>query len=208
MNEYIKFGHFPQTATGDNLPIEWLVLKREKNKALVISRYVLTVRPFHKWHEPVLWGDSTLMYWLDSVFPLIAFSQEEKDAIIETNIPVATNITRPDVCDSSMKCSVFILDAKEAAELFPDDEDRLCIPTPHVIATQNYWHSKFFTIDGVATTLWWLRTTGKDALHASFITVSGHIEEDPEYLAKIQDPTYGVRPAMWVDLDKLSHAPT
>lgn len=45
---YVTLGTYPQSANGDDLtPIEWRVLARDGNKALLISRYGLDVQPYN-----------------------------------------------------------------------------------------------------------------------------------------------------------------
>lgn len=54
--DYITFGRYPQTAEGnDNTPIEWLVLEKDGQKALLISRYGLDHQQYHKNFVDVTW---------------------------------------------------------------------------------------------------------------------------------------------------------
>ena len=56
VGDYIIFGHYPRTAEGtDDTPIQWLVLAREGNKALLISRYALDCQPYHSSLESMTW---------------------------------------------------------------------------------------------------------------------------------------------------------
>lgn len=42
------FGRFPQGEKGELQPIEWFVLKEENENKLLISKYALLCRAFHK----------------------------------------------------------------------------------------------------------------------------------------------------------------
>ena len=53
---FIKFGTYPQTASGtDKTPIEWLVLDIMGDKALVISKYGLDAKPYHAPGGDITW---------------------------------------------------------------------------------------------------------------------------------------------------------
>lgn len=56
VGKYVMYGHYPQTKEGnDNTPIEWLVLARDGNKALLISRYALDCQKYHSRDETLTW---------------------------------------------------------------------------------------------------------------------------------------------------------
>ena len=52
----VTFGHYPQTSDGnDSTPIEWLVLARDGNKALLISRYALDSQKYNNSRVNMTW---------------------------------------------------------------------------------------------------------------------------------------------------------
>ncbi len=56
VGDYITFGRYPQTAKGnDNTPIEWLVLARDGQKALLISRYALDCQAYNSKYDDMTW---------------------------------------------------------------------------------------------------------------------------------------------------------
>ena len=56
VGDYITFGHYPQTASGDdNTPIEWLVLDVQDGKALLISRFALDCQPYKIRYVDMTW---------------------------------------------------------------------------------------------------------------------------------------------------------
>ena len=82
----IKLGHFEQDGDfGRYEPIEWLIVKTEGNKALVVSRYVLYALPYNVniTVGAFSWSKSTLRTWLNSSFLDHAFNDEER-AVIQT----------------------------------------------------------------------------------------------------------------------------
>ena len=84
IGDYIKFGNYPQTANGDSLPIEWLILAKEDNKILVISRYGLEVRRFDS--DSNDWKNSEIRQWLNDEFYNKAFNANEKKLISHSSI--------------------------------------------------------------------------------------------------------------------------
>ena len=92
VGHYVTFGTYPQTKTGnDATPIEWLVLARDGNKALLISRYGLDAQPYNKDKANVTWENCTLRTWLNSTFYNRAFNSAERAAILTTNVDNSKN---------------------------------------------------------------------------------------------------------------------
>ncbi|MBQ3682161.1 MAG: protein kinase [Succinimonas sp.] len=76
VGSYIKFGNYG----ADKTPIEWLVLKKDGSKLLIISRYVLG---YHEYDNYSLWRDSSLREYLNNDFFNSCFSKQEQDKILE-----------------------------------------------------------------------------------------------------------------------------
>lgn len=87
VGNYVTFGEYPQTTAGEDMtPIEWLVLARDGDKALLISRYGLDAQPYNKDHTSVTWETCTLRTWLNGTFYNKAFSSAEQAAILTTSV--------------------------------------------------------------------------------------------------------------------------
>lgn len=92
VGNYVTFGTYPQTKAGnDATPIEWLVLARDGDKALLISRYALDAQPYNKDYTSVTWETCTLRTWLNGTFYNKAFSSAEQAAILTTNVDNSKN---------------------------------------------------------------------------------------------------------------------
>ena len=84
---YVALGTYPQSANGDDLtPIEWRVLARDGNKALLISRYGLDVQPYNSEKTDVTWETCTLRTWLNNTFFNKAFTSAEQATILTTTV--------------------------------------------------------------------------------------------------------------------------
>ena len=127
--DYVEFGRYPQTAEGGVWPVEWQVLARENNKALVISRYVLDKRRFDP--ESNDWSESEIRRWLNDEFYNSTFSDKEKARIISFN-----------------QDNVFLLSRKEAEKYFANSDARRCRPTAYAKAKGALEMYDF----------WWLRS--------------------------------------------------
>ena len=85
----VIFGSYPQSDTTGkrNDPIEWIVIERDDEKALLLSKYILDCKSYHNnIGENATWETSSLRKWLNSTFYNKAFSKKEKDRIILADI--------------------------------------------------------------------------------------------------------------------------
>lgn len=81
VGDVVYFGRFEQdlyTKNGKE-KIEWQVLDKKGNKALLVSKYLLDVRPYNKKEKAITWKKCTLRKWMNKEFFNTAFSEEEKD---------------------------------------------------------------------------------------------------------------------------------
>ena len=105
----VTFGNYEQ---GDGqAPIEWVVLDRQEDRALLLSKYALDAKPFHEVEDRnVTWAECTLRAWLNGDFYNSAFSDEERARIVQV-----TNATAnaPDTQDC-----VFLLSLDELNAYF------------------------------------------------------------------------------------------
>lgn len=138
----MTLGRYPQMQSGEDLTsIEWLVLARDKNKALLISQYGLDAQPYNESETNVTWEKCSLRAWLNDVFFSRAFDTSEQQAIILTTVAndksqgySEWNITG----GSTTKDKVFLLSYAEAKMYFGLNENsntKSCIqPTAYAIA--------------------------------------------------------------------------
>ncbi len=86
IGDYVLFGKYEQdnnTSNGSER-IEWIVLSKDEEKMLLLSRYALDRRQFGgTWWS---WEESSLRNWLNNDFYEEAFSYEEQNRIIETKV--------------------------------------------------------------------------------------------------------------------------
>ena len=193
----VFFGSYEQdndTSNGKE-DIEWIVLEKEGNKALVISKYALDSKQYHTSMCDITWETCSLRKWLNGPF-LDAFSAEARNSIIDTTVTADKNPSYSTSPGNDTTDKVFLLSIAEVNKYFPSDEARKCTPTDHTKA-QGVWKSSRYSTDGRTTCWWWLRSPGSLSDHAVLVRVHGSIQIDGRGVFNILG---GVRPALWIGL--------
>lgn len=80
----ITFGRYPQDFEGTIEPIEWIVLDKQDDKVLIISKFGLDAKPYNDVWTDVTWETCSLRSWLNKDFIKKAFSTEEQKIILDT----------------------------------------------------------------------------------------------------------------------------
>lgn len=196
----VLFGSYPQTAEGERQPIEWLVLKREEDKALLLSRCVLDAKPYNAKLTSMIWAGCDLRGWLNGSgnedFPQAAFTAEERERILPTRVSADNNPLFPTRPGPPTEEKLFLLSIPEAMDLFPSDDARRCAPTDYA-KKQGAYTNMDDKAEGKPACWWWLRTPGGNPRCAAFVFTDGSFIEGG---IDVIDGTVGVRPAMWVKL--------
>ena len=117
--------------------IEWIVLEKSNNEALLISKNLLAQEEYtNSLVSNISWKDCSLRVWLNKDFMKKAFSSKESQKIVPT-----TN-------GKNVVDYVFLLNEAEAKKYFSSDEERIAEYSPYVYTDKS-------------DTSWWLRDTGK-----------------------------------------------
>lgn len=208
VGNYVSFGTYPQTNAGnDATPIEWLVLARDGDKALLISRYGLDAQPYNKDTTSVTWETCTLRTWLNGRFYIKAFSSAEQAAILTTNVDNSKN-----QCYSGYRTNggnntqdkVFLLSYAEANKYFGVTYDNSSntksrvAPTAYAIAHGGWTSSSDKTADSVNAGWWWLRSPGSYQSFAARVSTAGSCGSN-----SVSYDYGSVRPALWVSIETL-----
>ena len=145
--DIITFGTYEQDGNLAN-GTEDIVITRDGNKALVISKYCLEQMPFNSTLASVTWKNSTIRTWLNSDFYNNAFSSEERSKIFNTTFSTEGVETTD---------KVFLLDEEDAS--FLPLSIRKAKATDYVSTTHCYW---------------FLRNTGS-ASNAAYVSYNGEL---------------------------------
>ena len=191
----ITFGSYEQDNNSANgkEPIRWRVLKREGNKALLISVDNIDCLPYNKTYTHVTWEGSTLRSWLNSDFLQIAFTAQERERILVSDVKNENNSTYGTDGGNDTHDQVFLLSIGEAEGLFKNDADRVAKNTAYAKAQGAY------TSDSGAG-WWWLRSPGIYRTGAANVYTDGSVYRNG---IGVDDGNDAVRPALWIDLSSL-----
>ena len=195
----VTFGAYPQTGAGtDMTPIEWILLARDGQHALLLSKYALDSKPFHAKEEDVTWQKCALRKWLQKDFLNKAFSSEAQSAIRLSNVDNSRNQGYGEfepIDGGNTRDRVFLLSYGEAWEYLSANK-RSCVPTDYAKEQDT---SVVFRGRG----RWWLRSPGGPMLQrggwggcqAQTVNIHGFITCENVSFCSF------VRPALWVNLE-------
>ena len=206
VGDILTFGKYEQdnnTSNGKE-DIEWLVLDKNDNKILVISKYILDFHVFNTDpHQQRVWSvENGIRKWLNNTFINSAFSNIEQNSIIVTTVVPDKNpqASWPEYhADTTTTYDkIFLLSIAEAEKYFSSNASRMCTATDYASAAGAYTTKEYY-IDGKPTYIWWLRTPGaKGGIDHSTISYDGSIGYNGS--SQCVNHGRGVRPAMWIDL--------
>ncbi len=169
----MEFGTCLPVKGGERRPIRWIVVKKEKNRTLLLSADGICRRPYNKQYIDVTWETCTLREWLNGDFYSDAFTEEEKKRILLTEVRNEDNPRWNTPGGNDTEDRVFLLSLREAEEWLTQIERR-----------NGAW--------------WWLRSPGYRPNFAADVSYGGDFYDDGR-LVTISD--YAVCPALWIDLE-------
>ena len=205
------FGLYEQDNSQKNgpEPIRWVILARDGDRVLVISRYVLDCKLYNEERQPVTWETCTLRAWLNGEFLTAAFDADEQDLIQMTHVTADPNPIYNVDPGMDTEDKLFLLSLPEAELYFLPDGTGipkrklyegsypalLCEPTAYSAAHGCAPQSE----NGSAR--WWLRTPGYSASSAAWVTRTGGFRDQGSLVDCSNSLVIpGIRPAMWIDL--------
>ena len=190
VGDVIVFGSYEQdndTSDGKEA-IEWVVLEKNGDSLLVISRYALDGRVYDEsYYGDITWEFCSLRRWLNNDFFSEAFSQSEQMRIEERMVAAAVTPGSETSYSSSRETMdrVFILSTEEAQQ-YLTEELKKCEATAYA-AEQDVYISKF-----TGYCRWWTRTSVSGRNDAAFVDSEGSL--DSGYSSTYS--SNAVRPAM------------
>ncbi len=208
MGEY-SHNRNPSSSFLSKFPIKWLVLEKEGNRALLVSLFNVNVYPFITDDEYfeivdrgelVCWKSSFVRTWLNEGLFQWIFTDEEEACVCASEIHTPNNPVYGTDGGEDTIDYLFLLSIEEVEKYFPTDETRKTQIVPDVDMEQYDLMPGTHTLNTTDYYDWWLRSPGyKEAFFASVgrfgdIMVEGQWSSDEEV---------SVRPAMWVDLNKV-----
>ena len=186
----IEFGNYPQDKDGTEKPIEWIVMKKEGNQVLLLSKYVLDAKPYNKELEDVTWETSDIRQWLNNEFYTTAFNKAEKAKIQTSLIKNEDNSKYGTNGGNDTEDKVFLLSEKETETLFSNKEERIAKATEYATKSGVY-------VNEEKAACWWLRSPGYKSDNAAEVDYDGWVYRHGYDVDGNHD---GVRPALHLNL--------
>ena len=204
VGDSIKMGSYDN---GDEeQPISWRILEIDKDngRMLVITIAIIDGRPFDDSEDGTTYENSSIREWLNNDFYDSAFTNEEKDRILESQ--VLTD-------DSTVTDKIFLLSSSEANKYFKYDSDRkararkkafvngLIISSDQKHRGNAYAYEKGDSYsDKENYASWWLRDLGHPKQAFNVGSLGKVYDKTKKDTCNITDIN-GVRPAMWVKIN-------
>ncbi len=210
IGDVITFGKYEQdnkTSNGKE-DIEWIILDRQGDKVLLISRMALDQQPYNTKKADVTWETCSLRKWLNGSFYESAFDEEDKAHIINASVTADKNPEYDTAPGNDTKDNVFILSITEFQKYFATTKGIMSEGTKYAIAKEKRANDTFF--------LWWLRTPGRTPDTASYVVyygsngnpvANGGANVDCTRGCSLEERCGGVRPVIWADLTDYPNTP-
>jgi len=185
----------------------WRILDIKDNKVLIITEYIIEMRPYHDFYRAITWADCSLRKYLNGEF-YDKFSKIEQSKIIKVINKNPDNHWYGTKGGKDTKDSIFILNLEEViCRYFGDSSSKLLNPGKK----QRYWFERKDENNSKRSakfegdkwnSWWWIRTPGRVSVKAVYIHGDGNIGIQGNNILKgnIADGKCvgGVRPALWL----------
>lgn len=187
----IAFGRYPQASNNESALIEWLVLKNDGSKALLISKYALDCQRYNTSGRDVTWETCTLRRWLNGSFIDSAFSAEEQKQILHTTVTADRNPSSNTDPGNNTTDKVFLLSRAECSQYLVLCDARSCEGTAYCFAQGAAQQ------DVYGGCRWWLRSPADYS--GCVICVNDNGTYASAGCSTFSDGIT-VRPALWINL--------
>ena len=163
-------------------PIEWIIVKREGTRAMVLSKYALDAMKYSRF-DTATWESSEIRRWLNDEFLKTAFTQEEEAVIAQRYVDLGKG-------KRNTQDKVFLMCREDVEAVWPELEGRAAQATPYALSKEMpYTNEK-------GECRWWL-CFSNNRKKGDSVRYDGKFSSDP-----VKTYTLGVRPAMWINLDE------
>jgi len=174
---------------------DWRVLASESNRVKILSVDIIETRPFHNISEPFYWASSEMRAYLNSTF-LNRFNETDRARIVETTITNPNNQWYNTSGGANTEDRIFLLCIEEVVRYFGDSGQLAAGPQRYSNSlSDKYNFVRIANLLGTPT-WWWLRSPGWDTFCAASVNPYGNLY----VMGSNSWNSYGVRPALWLQL--------
>ncbi|MBR5961393.1 MAG: hypothetical protein IKZ98_10430 [Clostridia bacterium] len=206
----VTLGHYEQDKNRNNgtEEIQWIVLDRDGDRALLLSKYGLDAKQYNTKYTKVTWETCSLRKWLNSTFLTTAFTEEERELILETEVDNSPEQGYPVWRDTNSGNNtidrMFLLSYAEANKYlgvtYEDGENvkARVAPTRYARSRRAWSKRALLTEDGDCAGRWWLRSPGRHPNRACHVHSTGAVRDSHVTSYNYLFGVMTVRPAMWI----------
>ena len=175
----------------DGIPLEWLVLTREKNKVLLITKNIIDFIPYNEERVNITWETCTLRAYLNHDFFINTFSREEQEKIQQIKLSNSGTLGGNDTVDK-----VFCLSVDEVEKYFKEYKERAAVATEYANIKGKELGRRYYGWDGNHNR-YRLRSPGDESDTTFGVDFRGKFYGG----YGVHNEQIGIRPAVWVNLD-------
>lgn len=179
----IKAGAWPPDAGQEKQPLEWIMLECRNSVALLLCTKSVAVMPYHNSYAFISWEKSDVRKWLNGVFFEKAFSREEKERIVRSEVKYDSYKHSGSISEEITDDNVFLLNSDEAYRYFGNDAQRQAVMIVSGTEKETKENRRCW---------WWLRSVGYYVNSAAVVYKDGGISSCGVHIGL----SGGVRPAI------------
>ena len=202
----IYFGNYWQSDTNgdgkadqndEKQPIKWRVLSVDGDDAFLLADENLDCQPYNETDKSVTWENCTLRTWLNSTFVSNAFSEEEQEAIQNTEVVNKNNLYWNMGEENNTIDAVYLLSIAEVADVTYGFDSKWN-ESSKTREAQNTAYAKECGAWKSANAGWrWLRSPGHLTSSAAYVDSSGVVSSTG---ANVYCYNVAVRPVLHLKL--------
>ena len=212
----VTFGHYEQDKdeTNGQEEIQWMVLDRDGDRALLLSKYGLDAKQYNTKDTKATWETCTLRQGFNSTFLDTAFTAEEQEAILETEVDNSPEQGyekwRSTNSGNNTVDRIFLLSYAEANKYLGvtyengDNAEARVAPTAFAKGRRAWSKRELKTADGDYAGRWWLRSMGRHPNRAAHVHSTGALRDSHVTSYNHLFGVMTVRPALWVKAEAVS----
>ena len=191
IGSFVLFGNWEQDADPQNgkEEIEWIVLDRSEGSLLLISKYVIDYASYAGVRTVSTWENCALRSWLNEEFFEAAFSADEQNRVITSEVSAEPNPRFGTEAGSKTEDKVFLLSIEEVEHYINENLLTGCEATAYTRQSGGFSEALYGDL------MWWLRSPG---LNENFVA---YVKDDTEiHMDGYPETSYlGVRPVIRIE---------
>ena len=191
IGSFVLFGNWEQDADPQNgkEEIEWIVLDRSEGSLLLISKYVIDYASYAGVRTVSTWENCALRSWLNEEFFEEAFSADEQNRVITSEVSAEPNPRFGTEAGSNTEDKVFLLSIEEVEHYINENLLTGCEATAYTRQSGGFSEALYGDL------MWWLRSPG---LNENFVA---YVKDDTEiHMTGYPETSYlGVRPVIRIE---------